>query len=433
VATTPSSVGIAAAGSATVVNSGAILSTFVNQANLSSVAGYGISIGGSGTVVNSGTIAAVITGNGSQAAGYAGAGIALYGGGSVTNSAGGTVIGQAAIGADGPASVVNSGLLKGGTSGYGFGVFFNAGGSLYNTGVEGNIVAYDAAVVFDGLGSIDNTAAIHGVGSNGIGIYLGASGITLTNTGVIGGHYGILAGAGGMSGDTIINDGIVQGGIDGGTGPAIALGSGSDLLILGPGAKFDGNVVGGGGDAIELAAGSGELEGLGSQIAGFAMVRVDAGASWIINGSGPDFVNDGTIDVAFSALSLGTVTHDKDQHGVIFLSPSDTVQFAGAVASGETLTFTDAGTALLDRPLRFKATIADFQAGEAIDLVGEQADEVDYAGHRLVVTENGNAVASLHFAGQYETAEFALSSDGHGGTDITSIVPAAADLWTMRG
>jgi hypothetical protein len=50
----------------------------------------------------------------------------------------------------------------------------------------------------------------------------------------------------------------------------------------------------------------------------------------------------------------------------------------------------------------------------------------------LTVTSQGVMVADLAFSGNYTTADFALSPDGHGGTDITFAADAAR-LLAMKG
>ncbi|HJU18142.1 MAG TPA: hypothetical protein VJ770_16940, partial [Stellaceae bacterium] len=61
---------------------------------------------------------------------------------------------------------------------------------------------------------------------------------------------------------------------------------------------------------------------------------------------------------------------------------------------------------------------------------GAVADGVNFADHRLTVTNDGAAVADLHLFGTFVSADFALSSDGQGGTEITLRPP---DTLAMKG
>ena len=143
---------------------------------------------------------------------------------------------------------------------------------------------------------------------------------------------------------------------DGGT--AVQFGDGDDQLIVKPGAVFVGAVDGAGGsDVLELAAGTGNktLSGLGTSFTNFETVVFDPNAGW-------------------------TVT--------------------------------------LDNPAAFTGTISGFAAGDILDLTGRAATGVTYAGGVLTVKNGGAVVTALHLTGSYTTADFSLSSDGHGGTNI---------------
>ena len=393
--------------------------TAINAGSIAG-AGYGISIGAAGgTLTNLGTISAT------------GTGVAFAAGGSLYNGSQGVISGGAGgLYAATPVAIVNQGLITSPIHQQAVvGVDLAQGGTIDNKSGAA-IIAYAGAVVIGGPGSVSNEGVLQAFGSNvsGIGLYLGASGIQVVNTGTIEGNSGIATGAGDTAGNTIVNAGTISG-----AGPiAVRLGSG-DLLVADPGAMFTGVVDGDGSDTLELAAGTGTLSGLGTQFAGFATVRVDPGANWTLDGAGPGFVNDGTVTVA-GALSFGAVTHDTGQTGVIQLAGVGSAEFTQAVGKGEMLVFTDnTGTVLLDQPHSFKATIAGFAAGDVIDLVGTKADALSFSNHQLMVTEHGHTVADLHLAGHYTTQAFSLSPDGNGGTDITLTAPVAGAFWTLPG
>jgi hypothetical protein len=60
------------------------------------------------------------------------------------------------------------------------------------------------------------------------------------------------------------------------------------------------------------------------------------------------------------------------------------------------------------------------QGAGAIDLAGTLADGLSYQSnsHVLNVTNHGTTVAQLNIVGSYTTSQFALASDGSGGTFI---------------
>jgi fibronectin-binding autotransporter adhesin len=373
--------------------------------------------GGAGSVANLGTVSGVdLSDGGSISNGNGSATNAVIGVVDVTGAATVTNYGSlASLSISGTGQVTNFGTVAG--------VDLDGGGTLSNSGL-----IYDSLTV-DGAGYIGNAGAITAEKEGGSGVLLDASGVTLANSGSIGGWFGITAGSADTAGDTIVNAGTITG-LD---GTAVAFGGVDDRLVVEPGAVFIGAVAGDGSTTLELAAGAGTLSGLGANFAGIGTVEVDPGASWTVSGGGPSFVNDGTLTVD-GELGFASVGHDPGQHGVIDLGNYGTAVFGSSVTKGETLVFTDdTGTALLYTPISFKATVAGFAAGDVIDLVGAQPVGVSFSDHTLVVFGFGFDIAHLHFAGHYRKGEFALSPDGNGGTDITLLAPATASSWTMRG
>jgi hypothetical protein len=110
---------------------------------------------------------------------------------------------------------------------------------------------------------------------------------------------------------TVTNFGTIKG--TGGT--AIRFHSPSARLIEQASGVIVGNVLGGGG-TLELAgaAGPGTLTGLGSTIAGFATVTVDAAAHWSLSGTskvaaGAQLTNNGTLDLLGYVINSGKITN----------------------------------------------------------------------------------------------------------------------------
>jgi len=359
------------------------------------IAGYhGVGIvGGSGTVVNFGTI----EGKGVLIPYYypiisIGDGVFLGAGGSVTNGQSGSSTGLIAGGylangvfiGGGSGTVTNFGTIDSGE--LGTSVLLAAGGSVTNgqSDSSGGLITGWVGVKISANGTLTNfgtISAVYGVIAPGSvanfgtvkgvaeGIILDAGGSTANGqSGSITGDIGVLLSAG-----SVANFGTISGERDGveafsgtvtnagaiiGNRDAVLFGAGDDLLVVDPGAVFVGKVDGGAGNnTLELAQGTGTgmLSGLGTSFVNFGTVVFDAGAPW-------------------------TVT--------------------------------------LDDPAAFTGTIWGFANGDFIDLTGRIADGVNYSGGVLTVLNGPNVVAAINLAGPYTSADFSLSPDGLGGTDI---------------
>lgn len=397
--------------------------------------------GGAGTLVNSGTL----TG-----------GIFLSAGGSVANNYGaymGSDIGLAISG--GAGTVVNAGTISDSVNLYDGGAVTNLGTI---TVVEGGLrhpfiysaVGFYAAGTLTNLGTIATEAGFGSPVPNGVSLAAGGivdNGAPGSRSALISGYYmGILA----YGSSTIVNDGriaatgsyglgvylgggdstLVNAGRIAGAGGAAAYVTGSySTLVADPGAVFIGRVAASGTyDILELGAGShaGRLAGLGTKFSGFAVLGVDPGAVWNLSGSAPGTYvdNNGVIVVRGDTLALGPLASDAGYRGVIRIAADGTAAFAGAVGPRERVTFRDGtGTMQLDFPLSFKGAVFGFRSGDTIDLVNTAANGVSIAAHHLAVINNGATVADLHLFGTFTAADFALSPDGHGGTDITLVPP----------
>lgn len=283
------------------------------------------------------------------------------------------------------------------------GVALASGGAVAN---EGTITGYNAGVaIYGGAGTLTNQGTISAGDAAGAGVILGGSGSLLENAGTI-------ADPGGL---------------------AVYFAGGGDSLIVDPGAAFTGAVAAGGsGNGIELAAGStpGRLSGLGTRFTGFSGLTVDPGAAWRLSGAerALSVVNDGTITVEGGSLVVGAVASDPGSSGTLDIGRGGAAGLTRA-AAGERVAFTAAGGRLrLFQPLQFLGAILGFGRREAIDLAGRQADTASFADHHLTVSNAGTVIADLHLAGGYASGDFAISPDGHGGTDITFAPGTAAAL-----
>ena len=186
-----------------------------------------------------------------------------------------------ALGAATDWTIDNSGAISGGV-----GIVLGAGGSVDNE-AGGTITGtgFGVYVESSSVGTVDNSGVILGAGgagsSFGVALYGGGdfineAGGTVTNDGfgvVVRGTYG-----------TVDNAGTIYGGTE-----AVYMGATNSLLIVHPGAVFEGGVVAGAHAAISTielkAGGSGTLSGLGAQYQGFHTVTIDSGATWDITGT----------------------------------------------------------------------------------------------------------------------------------------------------
>ncbi len=87
---------------------------------------------------------------------------------------------------------------------------------------------------------------------------------------------------------------------------------------------------------------------------------------------------------------------------------------------------------ILVTPTSFSDTIGSFGSGDVIDAEGLVANTLTYAGGTLTLELNGTALDQLTFAGSYDAADFSLTSDGHGGTDI-NFAGGGADRFAAGG
>ncbi len=288
----------------------------------------------------------------------------------------------------------NNGTISGGTSGTGIDIR-DLPGTVTNTGTifgavdieltNGGYVSNSSSGVLltnnpnfgDGieLGSGDATVVNAGNISAGYaGIYdNGGDSVDIRNSGVIIGakvtsNYGYSAGIwayGVTGGVTIETSGLIES-AQGAGGEAVTITSAALDLIIDNGASFIGSVSAFAGDTniIELTSGAsaGSITGIGSQFTGFETINIDAGASWTLGGDSSGLLNGIQID------------------GVTSL---DTIDLTGTLATSGTY---DAGTGVLT-------------------LFGADGE-----------------IGELHLAVADEVpgTTFAVTSDGNGGTDITT-------------
>jgi hypothetical protein len=111
------------------------------------------------------------------------------------------------------------------------------------------------------------------------------------------------------------------------------------------------------------------------------------------------------------------------------------IEFRASVAVGETISFLSSGGQLeLTDAAQFAAAVSGFAAGDALNLRSiafGAATKLGYSGTNSAGTltvSNGSNVAKIALLGQFAAANFAMSSDGQGGTDITFVAHPAPAL-----
>ena len=247
----------------------------------------------------------------------------------------------------------------------------------------------------------------------------------LTNSGTIvagnGGysHFG-HGGAGGagvfVSGGTVVTSGTIAGGAggygsygSGAAGDAVQFGSVAGTLVIDPGAVFTGDIVANTAvrDTLVLAGhAAGTLSGFGSAITGITDIVADTHAHWLLKGS-----VSGSGSLLLDAGARVTIEGPLSIASIAFAS------------GGETL--------CLDTTAKIGSVFSGFGTCDIIDLQNLQASSITYHNGTLKLFDAGGLlVQKLEVAGQYNQADFALKSDGHGGTDV---IYAGSDAVSLLG
>jgi hypothetical protein len=424
--------------------------TVTNQGTISGGAGgygqYGNgSTGGTGVVLTKGSLTnagLIVGGQGAGSyyeSGPGGVGLAIYGGVAASR---GVIIGGA-----------GSNDYSGSGGNGGAGVFLDGGTFIATEAVSGGAGGYGFNAAEDGaagdavlFGSVASTLAIS-VATKFTGDVVANSGVNdvleLTES-----YAATLTGLGSaLTGFTTVDEAAGTNWVLAG---ANALGAGTTLLDAGKltvtGTLTDAGAatISGAGlldakgpvqiDRVTLAGGT--LDGgptgtivVGTTLAGAAptVLTVQAGATLSGFGTieGLPVLDDGNI-----VAQHGTLTMDN-----VAVSGTGTVTISsGATAiSGEllvpTLVFGAGGDATLDLviPSSFISTNVGFASGDVIDLEKLVATTLSFLGGTLTLDNGNTLVDQLYFAGGLTKADFALQSDGHGGTDVVFAGAAAPD------
>ena len=269
------------------------------------------------------------------------------------------------------------------------------GGAQYVFGSASLTTINSGLQAVEGGGTASDTT-IHGGGQD---VYLGGTAINTTMDGGIQSVYG------GTVVQTTISNGAVQ--YLHGSASMTTVNSGSQQNVYADGVAT-GTTINAGGVQVDWGAASATTVNGGVQyVYGSATgTMVLSGTQYVQSGGSADDTTIGSGALAFVHAG-GTI---------------DDVIFAGPNAS-----------LVLGQASAFTGTISGWQDHDSIDL-GDMlfsdgvtslayAQNSDNSGGTLTVSD-GIYTASLSLLGQYSAADFALSSDGHGGTLITD--PAVA-------
>ncbi len=356
--------------------------------------------GGTGSSGSDGGAGLILGASGGGQVGSDSGGAYGGGGGGATNNGSGALGAGGGVGGKDPSGGIGGagGFAGGGGGGSvaGDGGFGGGGGGAYNFGGDGGFGGGGGVDRLGGHGGFGAGSSKNGEGGGG----LGAGGNILVQQG---GSLTIEDGS--------LSGGTVQGGAGGNNGSAFGSGiflQGNETVTFAPGAGQTLTVS----DNIADQSGSG---GTGSE-AGAGAVLVNGAGTVVLSGMNT-YTGGTTIDAG--TLELGNTGAAGGGHITFGTNSVATLQIDGAVAPGFVLT----------------NTIAGFGAGDVIDLRDIAFDPngtaLPESGNVLAVTEHGSTYDLQLAAGtQIPAGSVVITSDNHGGTDISSgfVVNSAADL-----
>jgi len=401
--------------------------TFINTKTGISAEVFSLNMVSAGTVVNRGTLYgaenASVGGSGFNGSRVLNLGHGLINGlvyfadGTVINKAHATITGQAHIastaGLD-PSIIRNHGVINGVVRfdklGAG-GTIVNAAGGL----ISGSSVAITRTSSDSGLAVIINAGTITSSGVAIQSVHTPGPPVTIRNmaSGLISASYGIVGATRLVNAGTIIGTG----------GPAVTMDTDApSTVVVKAGGVFSGGVTAHAGSVLKLEPGSGvgTISGLGSDFVGFGDVSVQAGADFVVSGTVDGVLHDlGTVEASGQLTASGGISGN----GTIDIMPGATLSVSGMVTSATMSFLAGSGETLqLEAPKQFAGTIANFGAGDTIDLVGvglARGVSYDAGAGLLTVVLKGAAALAFDIPGALTTSDFVVSSDGNHGTLLT--------------
>ncbi len=400
--------------------------------------GTGVDLSGGATLTNTGYIAGGDGYYGHFNGGNGAAGVivtdaTVIDSGSITGGVGGP--GGEGYGGNGGAGVyldggtlIVSGTVSGGGPGSGYGQYTPHAGDAVQFGTLAGTLVIDPGAIFNGR--VVAEAGAHDV----LVLAAGATGGTLSGLGhdftgfntltVDTGADWTLTGT-----NTLRSAGVLS--IGGTLNVAGTLSDpgrvhvqkGGTLGVSGTGALLLSGQAGLNGGVLEGAA-QGTLV-IGATLAGAAagVITVEAGAA--LSGAGAIAgapVADGGMITAFGGAL--TIEDAVSGSGTLAIASGAKLDAASSV-SGVAVTFAANATLQLGTPTSLTSTLSGFGSGDVIDLQHLSANGLSFAAGTLTVSQGNTTVDQIAFAGSYTTANFALGTNGHGGTDISFVAHEA--------
>ncbi|HXV01683.1 MAG TPA: hypothetical protein VG166_14410 [Caulobacteraceae bacterium] len=415
--------------------------------------GYGVEIGGVGTVNNFGTISSQST--------HHGASVSLSTG-VVNNGVPSDKVATLTDGVNmGVGTITNFGTI-------GFGIL-QSGGTITNGTTKDPQATIAGRALFFGAGTITNFGTIANPGGTAVLFKSSSDRLVEEGSGVLIGRVvgdgGALelaaaAGTGTISGVGSSVNGFGQIVVDAGAGWDF---SGPNMVRAGVTLTNESAIVDQGaftnkgnlvlGALFQLATGA----SLTNASTGHIDITGDTGISAASGATGTKLVNAGTIDKT-GGTGTSSITAAVSNTGAVFASSGvlnvrgavggtgtwdidgGTLVFRDAVAAGGVVSFLSNGGQLeLTDTAQFAAKVSGFAAGDTLDLRSisfGSATMLSYSGTSTAGTltvSNGSHVAKIALLGQYAAANFAMSSDGQGGTDIGFVAHPSPALASLAG
>ncbi len=218
------------------------------------------------------------------------------------------------------------------------------------------------------------------------------------------------------------------------TGPLTISGGFDQATIL-----LGGGTLQAGAGGAQLGAASALNLGAGAIVAGTV---TDAGSATLSNGHAAltgSFASTGSITVTDGTLAAANLAVS----GTITLEDNSTLQLAGPAALGGTVAFggTGANRLAFGTAGYDSATLSNFRYGDTVDLGGLAYGNglaLNLQGSTLQVVRGTTAIASFTLqppaqGASYSAGQFDLTSDGMGGTLLTTQYRAVTPAWSGPG
>ena len=177
-----------------------------------------------------------------------------------------------------------------------------------------------------------------------------------------------------------------------------------------------------------------------------SVASIGASPNVVSTGAGQTLVNDGAISVwnPSHGVQYAILGPAITGTGTILLDAYARAELVSSVSAGQTVQFLNqqAGHSALqlDNAAAFQGTITGFGGTDVITLRNTPFSSFAYAatdaGHGvLTLSDNGRTVASLVFAGSYQTSDFQLGtstlSNGQTFTQVTTAKPADGQIFNL--